>query len=1410
MASATIFRAPDPLTYDTLQSMITNWKAWYKQFSIFLIATEYADKEDSIKVSMFLNLIGTQGNDLYESFTWNPESDHKVFKKVIEKFEEHMNKNKNVTVNRYAFFNNQQNEGQTIDDYIKELTILRKDCEFQTDGNINDSLLRDKIISGLCDKGLREKLLRLESDKSTLATVIATCRMHEISKDQSVLLDNNSDSTVNLIKQPSTHFSNKQGNRNYGNNNGDGYYGNNRNSNRRSSYNQTPRRTSNNKCRFCGLSHDFNAQCSAFGKRCGYCNKLNHFESVCFQKRRNIQQISFQQASNATDNSSDDQREVNQLSSSFNQNTLFMSRVRKELEHRKDWNATLKINNEKHVLFRVDSGADVSILSINEYRKLSKAPILENSNAKLCAYNRTSIAVLGKCQLVVQFEDNTARELEFQIAEYSSVLSGYHAEELKMIKRMFSIENLPTDIDTSIFEGLGCLKDSEIKLHIDKDYTPVIHAPRKVPHTIQDKLKAELDRMEAMEVIYPIKEPTEWVSSLVIVEKPDGKLRLCIDPKDLNKAIKRHHYPMRTAEDIFNKMASATIFSKLDCTSGYWQLKVDDESSRLLCFNTPFGRYCFKRLPFGIHIASEIFQQKVEDLFAGIDGVANAQDDIIIWGSNQNEHDARLQKTLDILKEAGLKLNREKCKFSVTELIFLGHKISKAGISPDPSKITAIKNMPLPENKQDVQRLLGVINYVGKFIPNLSSITAPLRKLIENDQEFLIKEEQSQALAKIKNILISDPVLKLFDPKRTTKIGADASKFGLGAVLMQKYDNDWLPVAYASRSLTKTEMKYAQIEKEALSTVFACSKFHQYVYGKSFVIENDHKPLQTIFKKDLSLMPPRIQRMMMALVRYPDLEVRYIPGSQLKIPDTLSRAPLKETESENQEDIDYQIHAVFNNLPATEEVKERFQRSTKADKITAQLLEFVDNGWPALHDCPSDVKHYWGFQDEITQIHDILYKGQRMIVPKDMRQYVKEKVHMGHLGIIKCQERAKTYFYWPGMNDEIKQVVETCGSCQKFRNRQPKQPNMQVTDDQPWGTVGSDIFHHNLKHYLIVTDYYSSYPEVIFLKQGRAHGTSKEVIEKMKTLFSQHGIPKVVISDGGPQFTAQDFKDFSKQWQFSHEPSSPYYPRGNGKVERSVQTVKQILKKAIDSKTDIQAALLAYRTTPLQDCNYSPAELLLNRNPRNHLNAHMDYYTTQPSDEIKKNRAPYSQKYTNQHSVELPELNPGDNVRIRTHKDSTWSIKGTVVSRHHTPRSYMVRTTDGKTYRRNRQQLLKTQEKWNVQPYSEYLDDDFIYVTAVRQEDDGGHNNIVQYSSDDTASESSILDSEAANEQHHSDDTASHEPITDVNNDNVIDLADTADEVITYIRIHYQNEDYRRYSTRVNLGKPPERYGFNC
>ena len=246
---------------------------------------------------------------------------------------------------------------------------------------------------------------------------------------------------------------------------------------------------------------------------------------------------------------------------------------------------------------------------------------------------------------------------------------------------------------------LGCLPD-KYRIVTDPEVPTVIDATRKVPVALKENLEKELKRMVDLQIIEAVNEPSDWISSIVTVEKPNGALRVCLDPKNLNKAIKRHHHQMPTTEEILSELSEAKYFTKLDASNAYWQIRLDEDSCKLLNFNTHIGRFRFLRMPFGIHSASEICQVAIGKVIAGIHGSRNSQDDILIWGATEKELNTRTCKVLTSVEANGLKLNKSKCIFNVTELTYLGHKISQYGIEADPTKVEAITKMPYPTNKK--------------------------------------------------------------------------------------------------------------------------------------------------------------------------------------------------------------------------------------------------------------------------------------------------------------------------------------------------------------------------------------------------------------------------------------------------------------------------------------------------------------------------------------------------------------------------------------------------------------------------------------------------------------------------------------------------------------------------------------
>ncbi len=497
---------------------------------------------------------------------------------------------------------------------------------------------------------------------------------------------------------------------------------------------------------------------------------------------------------------------------------------------------------------------------------------------------------------------------------------------------------------------------------------PVIHAPRRIPHAIKDKVKAELDRMEKLGVIVKQTEPTEWVNSMVVVQKGE-KLRICIDPSDLNKAIMREHHPTVTVEEVAADIQKACKLSKLDCRQGYWHISLDEESSKLCTMNTMFGRYRFVRLPFGLCSSGDVFQRAMENLLAGLDNVRVIVDDVLIWNVTAEGHDKTLEEVLKRASAAGLRLNKAKAQIGKSEVEYVGHILSTSGVKANPERIRAVQNMPKPIDKEGVHRFLGMVTYLSKFIPNLSDVSAPLRELLKKEAEFHWGEDQNQSFEQLKKAVCSSPVLKYYDVTAPILLSTDASKDGLGACIMQS-DR---PVAYASRSLTSAQKNsYSQLEKELVGIVFGCKRFHEYIHGKTVQVETDHKPLVSIFKKNISQLTPRVQKMILQLKRY-DLEVTYKPGAELYIADTLSRAYLEECPDDLFDEV-LDVNMV-SSLPISERKIQEFKAATNESPSLIKLKHVVLNGWPETRNlCDDILKPYWEFRDEITIDDELLFK----------------------------------------------------------------------------------------------------------------------------------------------------------------------------------------------------------------------------------------------------------------------------------------------------------------------------------------------------------------------------------------------------------------------------------------------------
>ena len=380
---------------------------------------------------------------------------------------------------------------------------------------------------------------------------------------------------------------------------------------------------------------------------------------------------------------------------------------------------------------------------------------------------------------------------------------------------------------------------------------------------------------------------------------------------------------MFTLDDVTSKLTNATCFSILDITHAYWSVKLDEASSYLTTFSTPFGRYRYLRLPFGISASSDLSQLRCNEIFEGLSGVTAIVDDILIYGRTREELDRNLRSVLDRAREKGIRFNPEKCTIGVNEVPFFGNIITDKGLKADPSKIEAILKPEVPDSREKLERFLGMVNYLSKFAPNLSS----LRSLLKKETEFLWDEPQSRAFERVKQTITQSPELVYYDPNKELTLEVDSSKDGIGACLMQENR----PIAFASKSLTQAEIGYAQIEKELLAILFGCKRFHQYTYGRRVTVHSDHKPISAIMRKSISAAPPRLSRMLLQLQKY-SIDVIHKSGKDIPVSDFLLPSSLPYTFENLSAGLDSHVHAVLQQLFVTDKRLEAVQQAILQDR----------------------------------------------------------------------------------------------------------------------------------------------------------------------------------------------------------------------------------------------------------------------------------------------------------------------------------------------------------------------------------------------------------------------------------------------------------------------------------------------
>ena len=753
-------------------------------------------------------------------------------------------------------------------------------------------------------------------------------------------------------------------------------------------------------------------------------------------------------------------------------------------------------------------------------------------------------------------------------------------------------------------EGLGTMKGIEGKLYPDKDVSPKFFKARSVPYAMKDKVAEELMRLKKEGVIEEVNN-SEWATPIVPILKKDGTVRICGDYKiTLNKVCKLDCYPIPRIDDLYANLAGGITFTTLDLSNAYLQMPLSPESKPFTTINTQLGLFQYNRLCFGIASAPAMFQRVMDNLLKGIKHVSGYLDDILITGSSDREHRNNIDVVLRRLEDAGIRVKEEKCHFMKKEVEYLGYLINKEGLKPLPKNIKTIKETPVPKDTTQLRAYLGMLNYYSKFLKNMSNLLGPLHGLLKKNVRWLWTKERQKSFEDSKERLIKADLLVHFDAKREIILTCDASKYGIGAVMSHIMDDGTeRPILFVSRTLAPAERNYSQIEKEALGVIFAVKKFHRYIFGHKFTIANDHQPLQRLFnaEKELpTMVSGRIKRWALILSTY-EYQFRYLPGSKIPHADAMSRLPVQSTIHDNVEiPIPAEIIFMLKEISGSVGLKEA-QKATKNNPELQRIRKFIEEGWPENEPVPVHLKGYFSRKSELTIEQDILMWGTRVVVPLEIQKVILTLLHEGHPGICRMKGLARSYYWWPSLDDDIEAIVRECSGCQSVR----KQPNASygswTMTKESWQRIHVDFAGPFLgQMFLIMVDAHSKWLEIIPMTIV----SSKRTTEEMDRVFATHGIPTVIVSDNGTNFSSEEFTAYMNNNHIKHIFTPPYHPASNGIAERAVQTFKNAMKSAEGEgsvQSRINTFLLRYRLTPHTTTGKAPCEVLMGRTIRSKL-----------------------------------------------------------------------------------------------------------------------------------------------------------------------------------------------------------------
>ena len=1235
----------------------TRWEFWISRLENFLLAHGIAD--EGRKKAILLHCVGEEVFERYRAIDLLDGAGTYNDTKVL--LDGHFAAKRNAEYEVFNFRRTHQNPGESIDSFYTRLKQASKHCEFaDAQKEIRSQIIQQTAEAAVRDKGLREPTW-------TLDQLLDYGRGLEAARLQS----------GNMVSQPLTpkhvpavgtvnQFSKTS--------------------------KQTPKKkqTFDRKkgdCRGCGGTCTDRKRCRAWGKACNKCKKLNHFAAVCNAPTTfRVDSTSSVQSSTATSNSTGNQP----AQPLYNVNAV------EPVAPQPYW-VSVSIFGQT-VKLQVDTGSCSTLLCVKDFRKLFPNKSLDSRGLPmLFTYSKEPLKPIGRMQADVVHEGTTFSLPVLVVPGDGPNLLGrdWLAKIRLNWREVFScdvttgsVQEIASEFPELFSPGLGKLEGVEVKFDVDMSVTPKCIKARTVPYAFREKVEDELDRLVAEGTLVPVAF-SEWATPIVPVLKRNGSVRICGDYKQTaNLAIKVDKYPLPHADDLFAKLAGSSHYAKLDLSHAYSQLVLAAESRPLTTISTSKGLFAYTRLPFGISSAPALFQRIMEQLLQGIQKTAVYLDDILVGGGSKQEHKELVTRVLQKLSDAGLRLEKSKCTLGADSVTYLGYIIDASGVHPTGEKVEAIRDAPAPRNVNELRSFLGLVNFYHKFLPNMSSVLAPLNELLRKDSKWSWSKPQVKAFAEIKSLLQSSKVLVHYNPKLPITMSADASPYGVGAVLSHIMpDGSEKPIAYASRSLSTAERNYAQIDREALGLVFGVHKFHRYVFGRRFRIHTDHKPLLGLLQSGRAIpqmASGRMLRWALFLANY-NYSLEYRTGPENGNADALSRLPLDNPH----DDLPVPEEVVLSLTMAEDAVLSLRQGDdkpvtartigllTQRDPVLSQVLRMVREGWPSTVE-PA-LQPYHQRQTELSLFDGCICWGSRVIVPSAAREAILAELHTGHAGMVRMKALGRCFVWWPGCDADIEGMVKNCSSCCK-EQRRPTPATLH-----PWEWPGKPWVRLNIdyagpiggKYILVIVDAHSKFIVSHVVDSQTAHIT----IRKLRETFAMCGLPQIIVSDNASIFTCQEFHEFCYQNGIKHIRSSPFHPSSNGAAERGVQTVKNGVRKMADGDlhTRVSRFLLSYNTTPQSTTGVSPGELLMKRQLRTRLCLVLP--------DVESKVLTHQAKEIESHQGRPCSFSIGDPVFCRNYAGSPYWVPGTLEERLG-PLTFTARLTDGRVWKRHADQLL--------------------------------------------------------------------------------------------------------------------------